>query len=101
MAAPIHPGDCVRIPDGRIARVRDHVGDKYRVRVRRQTSNTHRFLVLDAADLEPVQCPRGWMSPEGYNSYLKITLAKMRERGASRSKAIGSEGTGARHPRIP
>ncbi len=91
MIVPIRPGDCVRIPDGRIARVRDHPGDKYKVRVRRQTSNTHQFLVLDGAGLERVPCPRGWMSPEGYNRYLEVTLAKMHERNASRSKVEGSK----------
>jgi hypothetical protein len=29
---------------------------------------------------EPVECPKGWMSPEGYNRYLKTTLAKLRAR---------------------
>ena len=91
MAAPIRPGDCVRIPDGRLARVREHSGDKYRVRVRRQTSDTYQFLVLDAADLEQAGCPRGWMSPEGYNRYLETTLAKMRERNAGKSRVRCSE----------
>jgi len=74
------PGDCVRIPDGRIGRVRaiEHAG--YRVRVLRSTSKTHQFLVFKAKRLKRVTCPKGWMSPEGYRSYLKPTLAKMRER---------------------
>ncbi len=76
----IQPGDCVQIPDGRIGRVRDQTGDTYRVRVRRKTSQTHQFLQLPEQDLKPVPCPKGWMSPEGYNRYLKETLAKMKVR---------------------
>ncbi len=65
---PIRPGDCARIPDGRVARVRDEVpGGRYRVRVRRETSKTHQFLVLPDEELERVACPKGWMSPEGNN----------------------------------
>ena len=76
----IQPGDCVKIPDGRIARVRDEQGDGYRVRVRRKTSDTHQFLVLPKDALTLVPCPKGWMSPEGYNRYLKATLEKMKQR---------------------
>jgi hypothetical protein len=73
-------GDCVRIQDGRIGRVRAIEHEKYRVRVRRRTSETHQFLVFKAGQLKRVTCPKGWMSPEGYRSYLKPTLAKMRQR---------------------
>jgi hypothetical protein len=73
-------GDCVRLSDGRIARVRQKVGTAFRVRVRRKTSATHQFLVVSAAELEPVACPEGWMSPTGYRRYLRQTLRKMRER---------------------
>jgi hypothetical protein len=59
-------GDCVPIPDGRIGRVREVMGPHRKVRVRRTTSETHRFLKVIADDLEPVDCPKGWMSPEGY-----------------------------------
>ena len=76
-------GDCVRIPDGRIGRVREASGKKWRVRVRRTSSNTHQFQLFTAAQLEPVQCPRGWMSSDGYRRYLKVTLATMREREAA------------------
>jgi hypothetical protein len=86
MAKRIMPGDCVRVPDGRIARVRDRSGAKYRVRVRRKTSETHEFLLLTPGELELVDCPKGWMSPAGYKRYLRITLAKMRERRASKHK---------------
>jgi len=76
----INLGDCVRIPDGRIARVRDRIEEVYRVRARRKTSHTHQFLELHKEDLTKIECPKGWMSPEGYNRYLKITLEKMRAR---------------------
>ena len=44
------------------------------------TSETHNFLKFIGDDLERVDCPKGWMSPEGYVRYLDTTLAKMRER---------------------
>ena len=76
----IRAGDCVRIPDGRIGRIRAAVGNTYRVRVRRKTSQSHQFLMLTAKDLQRVECPKGWMSPVGYLRYLRVTLAKMRKR---------------------
>lgn len=76
----INSGDCVRIPDGRIARVRDRIAGIYRVRVRRKTSQTHQFLEFHKEDIIKIECPKGWMSPDGYNRYLKITLEKMRAR---------------------
>ena len=76
----IRDGDCVRIPDDRIGRVRAVVGSAYRVRVRRKTSQSHQFLMLAAKDLQRVDCPKGWMSPIGYLRYLRVTLAKMRQR---------------------
>ncbi len=85
MDASIQPGACVKLPDGRVARVREHLGDRYRVRVRRRTSRTHQFLLVDAGALTRVDCPKGWMSPEGYNRYLAVTLRKMRERASARS----------------
>ena len=77
-------GDCVRLLDGRIARVRDHHGDVYTVRVRRTTSRSHQFLDLSIHELTKIPCPKGWMSPEGYERYLKVTLEKMRLRQAQR-----------------
>ena len=76
----INSGDCVKIPDGRIARVRDNNVSKneYRVRVRRKNSKNHQFLKFAKKELTKVKCPKGWMSPEGYNRYLKATLAKMK-----------------------
>jgi hypothetical protein len=80
MASSIRAGDCVRIPDGRIGRVRNTVGNAYRVRVRRTTSQSHQFLIFAAKDLKRVDCPKGWMSSAGYLRYLRVTLAKMRQR---------------------
>jgi hypothetical protein len=83
MEDAIRPGDCVVLPGGRVARVREHTDDTYTVRVRRTTGKSHQFLDVPAADLEKVDCPKGWMSPEGYNRYLKTTLTKQRERMAA------------------
>ena len=80
MGSTIRVGDCVRIPDGRIGRVRNTTGNAYRVRVRRKTSQSHQFLVFAAKDLQRVDCPKGWMSPTGYLRYLRVTLGKMRQR---------------------
>lgn len=60
MAAKLQVGDCVRVPDGRIGRVRAEVGRKLRVRVRRRTSRTHQFLLLGPGDVRVVPCPHGW-----------------------------------------
>ena len=79
MVEHIVPGDCVKVPDGRIARVRDITKGVYRVRVRRKTSESHQFLEFQKGELKKVGCPKGWMSPEGYNRYLKVTLDKMRK----------------------
>ncbi|MGB8936559.1 MAG: hypothetical protein WCC17_15805 [Candidatus Nitrosopolaris sp.] len=76
----INCGDCVKIPDGRIARVRDISKNDYRVRVRRKNSKNHQFLKFAKDELTKAQCPKGWMSPEGYNRYLRETLAKMKKR---------------------
>jgi hypothetical protein len=76
----IRDGDCVRLPDGRVARVREKIGGAFKVRVRRKTSDTHQFLVIGHQDLEPIPCPKGWMSPDGYRRYLRVTLLKMRKR---------------------
>lgn len=73
-------GDCVRLPDGRIGRVRAVRSGNVRVRVRRHTSKTHQFLDFPISHLERVACPSGWMSPSGYRRYLRVTLAKMRQR---------------------
>ncbi len=82
MARSIRVADCVRLPDGRIGRVRALSGDEVLVRVRRKTSQTHQFLRLPARKLRRIDCPDGWMSPQGYARYLRATLAKMRKRRA-------------------
>jgi hypothetical protein len=65
------------------------MGPHCKVRVRRTTSETHQFLKLIGDDLERVDCPKGWMSPEGYFRYLDTTLAKMREREAAKKRRQG------------
>jgi hypothetical protein len=87
MTPRLQVGDCVRVPDGRIGRVRARVGRKLRIRVQRRTSKTHQFLLLAPAEVRVVPCPRGWMSREGYRRYLRPTLAKMRKRMAARRGA--------------
>jgi len=77
-------GECVRLPDGRIGRVRGRSGRFLKVRVRRQTSDAHDFLRCDPITLQRVDCPKGWMSPQGYQRYVRITLRKMRERAAAK-----------------
>lgn len=82
MAIRIVIGGCVKIPDGRIGRVREKDKTQYKIRVRRKTSKNHQFLHFSSKELIPVECPNGWMSVEGYNRYLKATLAKMKKRKA-------------------
>ncbi len=84
MTESIVIGGCVKIPDGRIARVREKIKNQYKVRVRRQTSPSHQFLFFEANELIPIACPKGWMSVEGYKRYLKVTLAKMKIREESK-----------------
>ena len=82
-------GQCIRLPDGRIGRVRGYIGGKVRVRVRRTTSETHQFLLCRPSDLRRIQCPAGWMSPAGYRRYLRPTLAKLRARLRQRHRRSG------------
>jgi len=86
MKSALTLGDCVRIPDGRVGRVRERVGRMIRVRVRRTTSATHQFMLFRAADLARVRCPAGWMGPAGYARYLRTTLAKMQQRQRHRGR---------------
>ena len=79
-------GRCVGLPDGRVGRVRERTAQGYRIPVQRKTSRTHEFVVIAADKLEFISCPQGWMSPEGYNRYLKATLVKMRKRLDATSK---------------
>jgi hypothetical protein len=81
----IQKGDCVKIPDGRIGRVRDIVDGEYKIRVRRKTSQSHQFHIFKRDELTSVQCPKGWMRPEAYNHYLQVTLAKMKIRNSKKS----------------
>ena len=69
-------GDCVRVPDGRLGRVRGRSAGKVRVRVRRKTSRTHQFLELEPRELQAVECPKGWMSADGYRRYMRAIGAK-------------------------
>jgi hypothetical protein len=80
-------GDCVKLPDGRLGRIRGIRKNKVRVRVRRARGMTHEFVLLSSASLQKINCPKGWMSPEGYRRYLKVTLRKMRERQNRRTRA--------------
>lgn len=73
-------GVCVKIPDGRVGRVRDKNGNQWKIRVMRAKGKTHQFLYFSKKQLQVVACPKGWMTPEGYNNYLNKTLAKMNER---------------------
>jgi hypothetical protein len=57
------------------------------VRVRRKTSQTYQFLRLPRKSLRRIDCPDGWMSPQGYVRYLRVTLAKMRKRRKPDRKA--------------
>jgi hypothetical protein len=87
MGRSIRLADCVRLPDGRIGRVRALSGDQVWVRVRRKTSQAHQFMWLPAKKLRRIDCPGGWMSPQGYARYLRVTLTKMRKRQAASRKA--------------
>jgi len=82
----VQKGDCVEIPDGRVGRVRDVSGNSYEIGVRRKTSKSHKFINFAEGDIRQVDCPRGWMSKDGYNRYLRKTLAKMRLRNNSTKK---------------
>ena len=75
MARSIRLADCVRLPDGRVGRVRALSDDDVLVRVRRTTSRTHHFVRLPRGKLRRIDCPDGWMSPRGYTRYLRVTLA--------------------------
>jgi hypothetical protein len=63
-------GDCVRLADGRIGRVRELSGGKRKVRVNPKTGALHQFLMIERHALKPANCPKGWMSHEGYARYL-------------------------------
>ena len=83
-------GDCVRLADGRVGRVRAKSGALYKIRVRRKTSNTHQFVTRAARELQLIRCPKEWMSPDGYRRYLRATLSKMRLRQSARQAKRGA-----------
>lgn len=83
--ASIRNGDCVKLPDGRIGRVRGKSGHSLKVRVRRNTSKTHQFILIRETAARRIDCPKDWMSPDGYRRYLRVTLEKMRRRMAASS----------------
>lgn len=76
----IKAGDCVRLSDGRIGRVRNSQKRGCRVRVARKNSKSHQLLWLTQEEVTKIQCPDRWMSPEGYNRYVRKTLSKMKQR---------------------
>ncbi len=84
MADKFTVGDCVRVPDGRLGRLRARVSAGWRVRVRRVSGSGNQFLVLSPDQLRRVSPPKGWMTPAGYRRYLKATLAKRRARSRVR-----------------
>ena len=88
MTKSIVIGGCVKIPDGRIARVREKMNNQFKVRVLRKTSVSHQFMFFDAKELTSVDCPKGPVSVEGYKRYLKVTLAKMKARERNKNKNV-------------
>ncbi len=81
----LQKGDCVKISDGRIGRIREIIDGDYKIRVRRKTSQSHQFLNFHRGELISVPCPKGWMRPGAYNRYLRVTLAKMKLRNSKNS----------------
>ncbi len=71
-------GECVRLPDGRPGRVRGKASGKYRVRVRRRAGRTDEILLFSGRELERIDPPEGWMSPQGYNR--RVAAARRRRR---------------------
>ena len=77
----LHPGNCVRAPDGRIRRVRARVGELYPGSV---AADDQQYAPVPGI---PGQRTRTGglsqrVSPEGYLRYLRVTLGKMHERQA-------------------
>ena len=65
--AQLQRGECVRLTDGRPGRVREKVGGKFRVRVRRAGGKGDELLLLGGRELKKIDPPSGWMTVEGYN----------------------------------
>ncbi|MDQ6893593.1 MAG: hypothetical protein M3167_13040 [Acidobacteriota bacterium] len=84
--AVLQRGECVRLADGRPGRVRGKSGAKYRVRVRRPGSKGDEVLLLSGGELERIDPPAGWMSPEGYNRRVAAVRRAAAKRGVSRAR---------------
>lgn len=80
--ARIQPGYCVRLPDGRLGRVREVTAGGCKVRVRRPSGRSNTFLDFAESYLEVATCPKGWMSPIGYLRYLTGVHIALRKRQA-------------------
>ena len=80
MTEIINSGDCVRLHDGRIGRIREIFKKSTEFEYRRKNSKNHQVIKVTSGDITRIQCPKGWMSPDGYNRYLKQTLSKMKKR---------------------
>jgi hypothetical protein len=67
------------------------MGTKCKVRVRRTTSETHQFLKFIGDVLERVDCPKGWMSPEGTSATLIPRWGRCENGKQQRSAVRASE----------
>lgn len=85
--APLKPGDCVQVPDGRPGRVRQRCGDRYRIRVRRTGSGSDEFLLLPRRELRRIDPPAGWMSREGYNRRVAAARRTARARSITGARS--------------
>lgn len=81
----IKVGDCVKIPDERIGRVRSIDNGMVKIRIRRKSGKSNEFVTLHRSQIAIVPCPQGWMSPDGYRKYLQKTLEKMNLRNPGRN----------------
>ncbi len=57
MRSTLREGDCVRLADGRIGRLRGRKGALFKVRVRRRTGKTQQFLMVEGGKLRRIACP--------------------------------------------
>ncbi len=58
MSSTLREGDCVRLADGRIGRLRGRKGALFKVRVRRRTGKTQQFVMVEAGKLRRIACPK-------------------------------------------
>ena len=56
------------------------LGKKSRTKFEPDIGESHRLPWLIQGEVTKIQCPDGWMSPEGYNRYVRKTLSKMKQR---------------------